>query len=217
MGAGILIVLQHAHELLGIDLFSHFTAKDVLQILGSRDAAGSGRFLQRCHRVIILRLNACRIGIALFLGSCQDGLNGGHLIQSCVQEVLMPGLAFFRTHPGSRGLIDGLVLQRSTGIQAYVAYKRIIIAEEALVDILIIEIDLSSRVLLAIDRSGGSGLSNHIGTPNAGNDDCDHKHDRDDAVQSVAAFFLLALFLIANSFRIDPTGVGAFLTELFFS
>ncbi len=216
IGAGVGLILQGAQQLLAVDLLGHGAAQVLLKVLVDGGAAAHGGILQGLHGVLVLGLHACGILIAGFLGGLQAVLDHGHLLDGVVHHVVVPGGAFLHAQHGRGGGVDGLVLQGGVGVQSQIADEVGVVLQEAAVNALIIEVDLSGGVLLTVDGDGGGGAGNDVGPPDQADHHGHQEQHADDAVEQVAALFSLLLLQLLKGLGIGAAG-DRVLPELFFS
>ena len=214
---GVCLILQHPQDLLVVDLLRHDGTQISLEICLHGHAGGFRRGLQGIQGVLILLLHAGGELIAFLLCLLQTPLDHGHLLDSVVHDIIMPGGTFLYAHHGSGGGVHCLALQGGVGVQTQIADEVGIALQEAAVNILIIEIHLGGTVLFAVNGQGRGVAGDHIGSPEEAG--CHHQHEQygDDAVQNVAALFSLLFFQLLFCLGIHIAGGRLILPELFFS
>ena len=204
---------QHGgFQLLGEDALRHQAAIGHGQIMieGGVVAGGGHVVLQRLHGAVQFRLQLVRPGEAIGGRVIVEGLDGGHLLEGLIQEVVEPGLAVF-----AAGI--SLVPQILRGVQAQEAEVVGVLAPKALVYLLEVVIDFSGGVLFIPDGNSGSTLLDDLGLPGQGDNGHDDERHRDGSIDHVAALFRLALLCFAGGLGIGPVYAGRSLTGLLFS
>ena len=102
-------------------------------------------------------------------------------------------------------------------VQSQIADEGGVVLQEAAVNALIIEVDLSGGVLLTVDGGRRGRLGNDVGLPDDGGNGDYQEYHSDGAIQKVGAMLLLALLGLPGGLGIVPAGAGQVLAGLFFS